>query len=77
LTELLTSFFGPSWFTTGWEKMKFIAPVFSGETVTARGVVTGESRDGEGTRLELEIWCEDSTGKMTCAGWASARVGGS
>jgi acyl dehydratase len=77
LTELLTSFFGPSWFTSGWEKMKFIAPVFSGETVIACGVVTGESRDAEGTRLELEIWCENSAGKMTCAGWASARINGS
>ncbi len=74
LTELLTSFFGPSWFTTGWETMKFIAPLLSGETVTARGVVTGERREAEGTRLELEIWCENSAGKMTVAGWASARV---
>ena len=74
LTQLLTSFFGPSWFTTGWEKMKFIAPLLSGETVTARGVVTGGRREAEGTRLELEIWCENSAGKMTVAGWASARV---
>jgi acyl dehydratase len=74
LTELLASFFGASWFTTGWEKMKFIAPVMSGETVTARGVVTGETRGAEGARLELEIWCENLAGKMTCAGWASARI---
>jgi acyl dehydratase len=74
LTELLTSFFGPVWFTTGWEKMKFIRPVYSGETVTARGVVTGESRDAEGTRLELEIWVENTAGEMSAAGWASARV---
>lgn len=74
LTELLTRFFGPSWFTTGWERMKFIAPVFSGETITARGVVTGESRNAEGPRLELEIWIENAAGKMTAAGWASARV---
>jgi acyl dehydratase len=74
LTELLTRFFGRSWFITGWEKMKFIAPVPSGETVTARGVVTGESTGAEGTRMELEIWCENSAGKMTAAGWASARV---
>jgi len=76
LTELLTRFFGPSWFTTGWEKMKFIAPVFSGETITARGVVTGETREADGTKLELEIWMENSAGKMTAAGWASARVAG-
>ncbi len=75
LTEMLTSFFGPAWFTTGWEKMKFIRPVYSGETVTARGAVTGESRDAEGTRLELEIWVENAAGQMTAAGWASARVG--
>ncbi len=74
LTELLTGFFGSSWFTTGWERMKFIAPVYSGETVTARGAVTGESRDAGGTRLELEIWVENEAGKMTAAGWASARV---
>ncbi len=74
LTELLTRFFGASWFTTGWEKMKFIAPVFSGETIAARGVVTGESRNAEGTRLELEIWIESAAGKMTAAGWASART---
>jgi acyl dehydratase len=77
LTELLTSFFGSSWFTTGWEKMKFMAPVLSGETITARGVVTGERKDVEGTRLELEIWVENPAGKMTAAGWASGRVSGS
>jgi len=76
LTELLTGFFGPAWFTTGWEKMKFIAPVFSGETLTARGVVTGETQEAEGTRLELEIWCQNAAGTMTAAGWASARVPG-
>ncbi|MBI2563691.1 MAG: MaoC family dehydratase [candidate division NC10 bacterium] len=76
LTEMLTSFFGPAWFTTGWEKMKFIRPVYSGETITAHGAVTGESRDAEGTRLELEIWVENAAGEMTAAGWASARVGG-
>lgn len=76
LTEMLTSFFGPAWFTTGWEKMKFIRPVYSGETITARGAVTGESRDAGGARLELEIWVENAAGEMTAAGWASARVGG-
>lgn len=76
LTELLTGFFGPSWFTTGWLKMKFVAPVFSGETITARGVVTGETPGAGGTRLELEVWCENSAGKMTAAGWASARLAG-
>ena len=73
-TELLTQFFGASWFTTGWQKMKFIRPVYSGERLKARGVVTGEKNDPDGTRLELEIWIENDAGEMTAAGWASARV---
>ena len=74
ITEMLTSFFGPAWFTTGWEKMKFIRPVSSGETLAARGVVTGETKEAGGTRIELEVWVENAAGEMTAAGWASGRV---
>lgn len=74
LTELLTSFFGRAWFTTGWQKVKFIRPVYCGERLTARGVVIGERSEGGGTRLDLDIWVENATGEMTAAGWASGRV---
>ncbi len=72
LTEMLTNFFGASWFTSGWEKVKFIGSVDVGETVTARGAVTGESEEDDGTRLELEIWVETESGEMTTVGWARA-----
>jgi acyl dehydratase len=54
--------------------MKFIRPVYAGETITAWAAVTAETKHEEGKRLELEIWVENATGKMTTAGWASARV---
>jgi acyl dehydratase len=73
-TELLTGFFGAAWFTSGWQKMKFIRPVYSSEQLTARGVVTGESPEGSGTRVALEVWVEDASGAMTAAGWASGLV---
>jgi acyl dehydratase len=76
LTEFLTSFFGPSWFTTGWQKVKFIRPVYCGESLTACGVITGEHHEGGGTRLEVEIWVQNATGEMTAAGWASGRLDG-
>ena len=76
LTELLTSFFGPSWFTTGWQKVKFIRPVYCGESLTVCGVITGEHHEGDGTRLEVEIWVQNATGEMTAAGWASGRLDG-
>jgi len=76
ITELLTRFFGPSWFTTGWQKVKFIGPVYAGETLTVHGVITGEQHDAGGTRIELEVWIENAAGEMTAAGWASGRVSG-
>ncbi|HSB77686.1 MAG TPA: MaoC/PaaZ C-terminal domain-containing protein [Candidatus Methylomirabilis sp.] len=74
LTELLTSFFGPTWFTTGWQKVKFIRPVYCGDRLTARGVVTGDRRESRRTRLEVDIWVENSAGEMTAAGGASGRL---
>ncbi len=74
VTELLAGFFGMAWFGTGWQKMKFIRPVYAGERLTAHGVVTGETQEVAGVRLELEVWVQDSTGAMTAAGWASGLV---
>lgn len=74
VTELLTQFFGAAWFTTGWEKMKLLRPVYSGEGLVARGVVIGEKEEPGGARIELEVWVENAVGEMTAAGWASGRV---
>lgn len=74
LTELLTTFFGPSWFTTGWQKLKFIRPVYCGDTLKACGVVTQERQQGREIWLDLDIWVENDKGEMTAAGWASGRV---
>jgi len=74
IAELLTNFFGASWFTSGWEKVKFISPLYTYDSVTARGAVTGEVEEEEGTRLELEVWVENEAGEMTAVGWASALV---
>ena len=67
--QLLTSFFGASFFTSGWLRLKFLNPVFPGETLTLRGAVTGV-RDG---RLNLELWSQNEQGKWIAAGWASAK----
>jgi len=76
LTEMLTNFFGASWFTSGWEKLKFIQPVYAGETVTTRGVVTRVVEENEVARLELEIGVENEDGVKTAVGWASAALDG-
>jgi acyl dehydratase len=74
LSELMTRFFGPSWFTSGWLSTKFIHPTYTGKTVTASAVVTGASEEENGTRLELDCWVKDDDGQMTVVGWASGLV---
>jgi acyl dehydratase len=74
LMEMLTDFFGAAWFTSGWEKLKFVRPVYAGETLTARGAIVGESRTDDEVRLELEVWVENEAGDMTALGWASGLV---
>jgi acyl dehydratase len=68
IAELLTRFFGPTFYTSGWFRLKFLNPVFPGDVLTVRGAVTG----AKDRRLELEVWVNNDAGKLTAAGWASA-----
>ena len=52
-------------------------PVFAGDTVTARGRVTEVHTDGSGgSRLTLEVWCENQRGGHVIAGTAQVPVRG-
>lgn len=75
LSEMMGSFFGPSWYTTGWLSTVFLSPVFAGDTLTFKAVVTDLKEEAEGLKVELEVWCENQKGVMTAGGWASAIVG--
>jgi acyl dehydratase len=67
--ELMSRFFGAPWFTSGHLQLKFVHPIYVGDTVTMRAAVLGEIGDG---RLELEVWGENQDGVKTGVGWASA-----
>lgn len=49
-------------------------PVFAGDTVTARGRVTGVETDGSEARVSLEVWCETQRGGHVIAGTAQVPV---
>jgi acyl dehydratase len=74
LGEMLLRFFGEAWLRTGWIKNVYIKPVFRGDRITCRGVVTGREEVDGRTRLKLEVWLENQDGVMTAAGWASAEL---
>jgi acyl dehydratase len=76
LSELGTTFFGRSWFETGWTFHTFLHPVYAGDELTTRAVVSGHPDSSEGPRLELEAWQENQDGVKVVVGWLSAVVGG-
>ena len=75
VAELMTRFFGASWFESGYLKLKFINPVYAGDVVAIRGAVLGSVDESAGTRLETEVWAENEAGVKTAVGWGSAIVG--
>lgn len=72
LADLCTNFFEETWFTSGWTSMAFLRPIYANDTLVVRGVVSGRQEEAAGTRIELEVWCEDEEGRLVTAGRASA-----
>jgi 3-hydroxybutyryl-CoA dehydratase len=74
LSEMLTKAFGVEWIRGGWMDVKFIRPIYAGDTVTARGRITGKTETSTGVRIALDIWCETQRGEPVTVGTASVVV---
>ena len=74
LSEMLTNAFGVEWIRGGSMDVKFIRPIYAGDTVTARGRITGKSETSTGVRITLEIWCDSQRGEPVTVGTASVVV---
>jgi acyl dehydratase len=74
LSEMLTKAFGVDWIRTGAMDVKFIRPILAGDTVTARGRITGKCEASTGVRIALEIWCETQRGEPATVGTARVVV---
>lgn len=72
LAELLTRFFGASWFTSGRLEARFIGPIVAGDRVEVGGVVAGPSEEGD--RLDVDVWIRNAEGKLVTVGTASAKA---
>jgi acyl dehydratase len=75
-TEILLRFFGKGYMEGGKLSVKFISPVYPGDIITAKGVITGKQVQAEGIRYEAEVWCENQEGEKVTVGTASAFVPG-
>lgn len=75
VSQMLANFFGASWLTSGWMKMIYLQPVYRGDSVTCRAVVSGVELTDNGPKLSLEVWIDKPDGTITSVGWASALIG--
>ena len=74
VTELLTRFFGKSWFTSGRLRVKFVRPLLAESAVSIGGVVSQLESSDDGQRLGVEVWIDAGDKELTTVGWASALV---
>ncbi len=74
LSEMLTKAFGVEWIRGGVMDVKFIRPIYAGDTVTARGRIAARSAMSTGVCIALDIWCETQRGEAVTVGTASVVV---
>lgn len=74
VSELCTTFFGPTWLTTGRLSTAFIRPVIVRDTITVAGLVKRLEVEGERKRLWLDVWCKNQRGELVTVGRASAQA---
>ncbi len=74
LSEMLTKAFGVDWIRSGSMDVKFIRPIYAGDTVRACGRITGKRETSTGVHIALEIWCETQRGEPVTVGTARVVV---
>lgn len=75
LAQLLTLRAGPSFLTSGWLRVKFLAPLEVFDPFTTTGVVTDVTPVDGGLRVDLEVWVRrDADDRLLTAGWAAVTV---
>jgi acyl dehydratase len=72
VSEMMVALLGEGFAQGGRMAVKFIKPVYVGDTLTVQGVVAGkEPAEAGHTRIAVEVWCENQDGVKTMVGEAS------
>ena len=75
VSQLMVGFLGEGFVKGGKISVAFIKPVVVGDTLTVHGVVKSREREGDKTRVTVEVWCENQDGVQTMVGTASGLEG--
>jgi 3-hydroxybutyryl-CoA dehydratase len=73
--ESLRKFFGPAVFNhTGTVNLKYLRPVKDGDTITVTGAVTGSEEVAGGTKVSVDLFCDNQNGDRTAVGIGTAVI---
>ena len=73
--ESLRKFFGPEVFNhTGTVNLKFLRPVKDGDTITVTGAVSGTEEIEGGTKVSVDLFCDNQNGDRTAVGIGTAVI---
>ena len=74
-SECLRKFFGAEVFNhTGTINLKFLRPVKAGDTITVTGAVSGTEETEGGTRVLVDLFCDNQDGNRTAVGIGTAVI---
>jgi len=71
VSEMMTQLLGAGFIKGGTMSVAFIKPVYAGDRLTVHGVVKEMRPESGGTRVVVDVWCENQHGEKTAAGQAS------
>ena len=73
--ECMRKFFGPDVFNhTGTVNLKFLRPVKAGDTITVTGAVSGTEETDGGTKVSVDLFCDNQDGNRTAVGIGTAVI---
>lgn len=74
-SEALFKVYREKWIDDSRYTVKFVKPVFNGDTVTTKAVVVGrEEAEGGKIRLKIDVWAENAAGEKVMIGDATVMI---
>jgi acyl dehydratase len=74
ILETILATFGDKWLKGGGLEVSFLRHVLPGDTVTAKILVRQKEATDSGSKITLEVWCENQHHEKVIAGTATAVI---
>jgi len=74
ILEMIVNAFGERWLNSGELEVSFLRYVLPGDFITTKGVIRSKEASDTGTKIKLEVWCENQRNEKVVAGTATAIV---